>query len=81
MVVESRVVIPAGVRGIATLTEVSSAGRLGKDGRVVVDFGRLSSLDGTRIKLRVDEKATEKNKSLELAAGGASMAGIVLLGR
>ncbi|HHY15003.1 MAG TPA: hypothetical protein GX521_02895, partial [Firmicutes bacterium] len=79
VVVESRVVIPAGVRGIATLTEVSSAGRLGKDGRVVVDFGRLSSLDGTRIKLRVDEKATEKNKSLELAAG-ASMAGIVLLG-
>lgn len=79
VVVEGRVVIPTGVRGTATVTEVASAGRLGKDGRVVVDFGRLTSLDGTRIKLRVDETATEKNKSLELAAG-ASMAGIVLLG-
>lgn len=46
---------------------------------VVVDFGRLTTLDGTRVKLQVDETATEKNKSLELAAG-ASMAGILLLG-
>ena len=51
----------------------------GQDGRVVVDFGRLTTLDGTRVKLQVDETATEKNKSLELAAG-ASMAGILLLG-
>lgn len=79
VVVDGRVVIPTGVRGLAQVTEVSSAGRLGRDGRVVVDFGRLGSLDGTKIKLRVDETATEKNKSLELAAG-ASMAGIVLLG-
>ncbi len=79
VVVDGRVVIPSGVRGVATVTEVASAGRLGKDGRVIVDFGRLSSLDGTRVKLRVDETATEKNKSLEFAAG-ASMAGIVLLG-
>jgi ribosomal protein L35AE/L33A len=79
VLVDGRVVIPSGVRGVATVTEVTSAGRLGKDGRVVVDFGRLTTLDGTRVKLQVDETATEKNKSLELAAG-ASMAGILLLG-
>lgn len=79
VVVEGRVVIPAGVVSQAKVTEVSSAGRLGKDGRMVVDFGRVASLDGTPVRLRVDERATQENKSLELAAG-ASMAGIVLLG-
>lgn len=79
VMVDGRVVIPAGVTSKAYVTEVSSAGRLGKDGRVVVDFDRVSSLDGTQIRLKVDETATQHNKSLELAAG-ASMAGIVLLG-
>ncbi len=79
VMVDGRVVIPAGVISQAKVTEVSSAGRLGKDGRIVVDFGRISSLDGTSVRLRVDERATQENKSLELAAG-ASMAGIVLLG-
>ena len=79
VMVEGRVVVPAGTRSIATVTEVTAAGRLGKDGRVLVDFGRVSSLDGTKIPLEVDERATEKNRSLELAAG-ASMAGIILLG-
>lgn len=79
VIVEGRVVIPAGVVSQAKVTEVSSAGRLGKDGRMVVDFGRVASLDGTPVRLRVDERATQENKSLELAAG-ASMAGIVLLG-
>lgn len=61
------------------MTEVTAAARLGKDGRVVLDFGRISALDGTQVPLKVDEKATERNRSLEFAAG-ASMAGIILLG-
>ena len=52
---------------------------MGRDGRIVIDFGRVASLDGTFVELRVDQRATEKNKSLELAAG-ASMAGVMLLG-
>lgn len=79
VMVDGRVVIPVGVNAQAKVTEVSSAGHLGKNGRVVVDFGRITSLDGTPILLKVDETATQQNKSLELAAG-ASMAGIVLLG-
>ncbi|NLJ79410.1 MAG: hypothetical protein GX335_00070 [Firmicutes bacterium] len=79
VVVEGRVVVPSGVLGQGRIVEVSSARRLGKDGRVVIDFGRIASLDGTLIKLKVDERATQENKSLELAAG-ASMAGVILLG-
>ena len=79
VMIGGRVVIPVGTTGVATVTEVTAAARLGKDGRVVLDFGRVSSLDGTQIQLKVDETATERNRSLELAAG-ASMAGIILLG-
>lgn len=77
--VEGRVVIPVGSIGKAKVLEVSSAKRLGRDGRLVLEFGRITSLDGTTVKLRVDERATQENKSLELAAG-ASMAGVILLG-
>ncbi|NLY52774.1 MAG: hypothetical protein GX063_07680, partial [Firmicutes bacterium] len=49
------------------------------DGRLVVDFGTLSAIDGSPVALVMEEKATEKNKSLELAAG-AGMAGAILLG-
>lgn len=77
--VDGRVVIPAGAEGVGHIAEVSSAGRLGRDGRVVIDFGTVPALDGTSIRLQVDETATEKNMSLELAAG-ASMAGVLLLG-
>ncbi|NLM39348.1 MAG: hypothetical protein GX205_04775 [Firmicutes bacterium] len=79
VVVDGRIVIPAGTESVAVVTEVSSAGRLGRDGRVVIDFGEIAAFDGTFVDLRVDQRATEKNKSLELAAG-ASMAGVMLLG-
>jgi hypothetical protein len=73
------IMIPAGAEGVGEVTEVVSAGRMGRDGRVVIDFGTVSAIDGTPVKLEVSERATEKNLSLEMAAG-ASMAGIVLLG-
>ncbi len=79
VMVDGRIVIPAGSAGRAKVLEVSSAKRLGRDGRLVLEFGRIASLDGSTVKLRVDERATEENKSLELAAG-ASMAGVILLG-
>lgn len=79
VMIDGRVVIPAGTTSVARVTEVTAARRLGMDGRVLVDFGYVPSLDGTLVRLRVDERATEKNRSLELAAG-ASMAGVILLG-
>lgn len=77
--VEGRIVIPAGAEGYGVIKDVVSAGRLGRDGRVDIDFRTVSAFDGVPIRLKVDEKATEKNLSLELAAG-ASMAGVILLG-
>ena len=45
----------------------------------VGDFKSLPAIDGTRVSLVMEETATEKNKSLEMAAG-AGMAGVILLG-
>lgn len=79
VIVEGRIVIPAGSEGIGRVAEVTTAGMLGRDGRIVINFGMVSALDGSSIRLKMDAKATERNHSLELAAG-ASMAGILLLG-
>lgn len=79
VMIDGRVVIPLGATGLATVSEATAAGGLGKDGRVVLDFGKITALDGTQVRLKVDETATQRNRSLELAAG-ASMAGIILLG-
>lgn len=79
VVVDGRIVIPAGTESVATVTDVTAAGPLGRDGKFVIDFGKVASFDGTFVDLRVDQRATEKNKSLEMAAG-ASMAGIMILG-
>lgn len=79
VVIDQKVVIPAGALGSGEIISVNSAGRLGQDGLVQVDFGTVSAMDGTPVALHVAERATEQNKSLELAAG-ASLAGVVLLG-
>ncbi len=79
VVINNRIVIPKGAIGLGKITEVVSAGSLGRNGRVVIDFGSVPALDGNQIRLRMSERATEENSRLELAAG-ASMAGVLLLG-
>lgn len=77
--IDNAIVIPAGTVGQGQIISVDGAGRLGQDGVVQVDFGNVAAMDSTRVTLQVAERATEQNKSLELAAG-ASLAGVVLLG-
>lgn len=79
VIIDGRIVIPKGAQGIGRVTEVVSAGNLGKNGRIVIDFGSIQSFDGRNIRLAISEKALEQNTRLELAAG-ASMAGVLLLG-
>lgn len=79
VMIKDRLVIPAGTEGVGKVSEVTTAKRLGVDGRIQVDFGSLPAIDGSPVSLIMEEKATEKNKSLELAAG-AGMAGVILLG-
>lgn len=79
VIIDDWIAIPKGAKGIGKVTEVTSAGALGRNGRVVIDFGTVPAFDGSSIRLRVSERATEENSRLEIAAG-ASMAGILLLG-
>ena len=79
VMIKDRLVVPAGTEGVGRVQEVTAAKRLGVDGRLIVDFRSLAAIDGTGVSLVMNEKATEKNKSLELAAG-AGMAGVILLG-
>lgn len=79
VVIDHQVVIPAGTQGEGSILAVDSAGRLGQDGLVRVDFGTVRAIDATSVPLQIAEEATEQNKSIELAAG-ASIAGVVLLG-
>lgn len=77
--IDGKIVIPAGAEGEGHVVAVEAAGRLGQDGVVRVDFGTVRAMDSTQVRIHLDERATERNKSMELAAG-ASLAGIVLLG-
>lgn len=79
VMIKDRLVIATGTEGVGKVQEVNTAKRLGVDGRLVVDFGTLPAIDGSPVSVIMEEKATEKNKSLELAAG-AGMAGVILLG-
>lgn len=80
VIVENKVVIPAGVEGVGKVTDVRKASFLGRDGLVTVDWGEVPAMDGSRVKVTIGAKATEQNqRSAELAAG-AAMAGVVLLG-
>lgn len=75
-----KVVIPAGTVGTGRVTEVAAAGPMGKSGRINVDFGQLSAIDGTPVPVQVGEKATAENQTSTALATGASIAGVLLLG-
>lgn len=75
--IDDRLVIPRGTRGEAKVTNVQSAGGLGKSGRVELDFGTITALDGTKVRLQVAEKAAKENTEM---AAAASIGGLVLLG-
>ncbi|MBO8142262.1 MAG: hypothetical protein H0Z37_08830 [Firmicutes bacterium] len=77
VIVDGRIVIPAGAEGEGTVTSVQSAGRFGQAGRVEVDWGTVPAIDGTAVKMSVSERAAKQNQELAVAA---SVAGVVLLG-
>lgn len=76
---ENAVIIPRGAKGVGRVTAVTQSGPLGRNGLVEIDWGSISAMDGARVPIVVGRKATERNESMELAAG-ASMAGVLLFG-
>jgi len=77
VIIDGRVVIPAGAEGEGEITAVQSAGRFGQSGRVEVNWGTVPAIDGTRVQLNVSTRAAQQNQELAVAA---SMAGVILLG-
>lgn len=78
VVIDGKLVILKGTKGVGTITEINPAGRLGRDGKLKVDFGTIEAVDGTPVRLNIADKSQKENQSLQLAAG-ASMVGVLLL--
>lgn len=79
VVVGSELVIPKGTRGHAIVTEVSPAGRLGRDGKITLELKDVRTLDGVAVPLAFDESTQKLNESTQLAIG-AGLAGFIVFG-
>lgn len=75
--VDDRIVIPAGAEGVGRISSVQTAARFGQGGRVGIDWGAVTTFDGTPVRLDVSERAAEHTQELAVAA---SMAGVILTG-
>lgn len=78
--IDNTVLIPSGAQGVGKVTDVRQAGRLGRDGLVTIEWGHLTAIDGSQIKVTIGEAATERNQNSAELAAGAAMAGVILLG-
>lgn len=77
VIIDGRIVIPAGAEGEGRVTSVQSARRFGQAGRVEMDWGTVPTFDGTPVRFSVSERAAEQNQELAVAA---SVAGLMVLG-
>lgn len=77
--IDNQIVLAAGAEGVGRVTHVESAGRLGRDGRVQVDFGSVNAMDSSQVRLQAIQDASGRQTNVELAAG-ASIAGAAVLG-
>ncbi|MBM7622945.1 hypothetical protein [Sporohalobacter salinus] len=79
LLVDGKLVLPAGSTGTATVESVEEADNFGQDGKIKLSFNKISLLDNTKVGLALSKKAAEKNKSMQLALG-ASILGTAVLG-
>lgn len=80
VMIDNTVLIPAGAQGVGRVTEVRKAGQFGRDGQVTVDWGQVTAMDGSQVKVTIGAAATERNQNSAELAAGAAMAGVILLG-
>lgn len=76
---DNTLIIPAGTVGELEVTEIKEAGKMGQDGDIKIGFPKLTTIDGTALKVAIEEEAQEENESQKLAIG-ASVLGTALLG-
>jgi len=72
-------VAPAGTEGEGWISKIRRKGNFGKSGMIQIDFGSITSLDGTSIPLTLGDKAVQENKAFAYAVG-TSIVGLVALG-
>ena len=77
--IENHLVVPKGARTFGIVTDVTPAGRLGRDGKITLELQGIKALDGTIVPLVFDEKTKELNESLQWAIG-AGLAGFIVFG-
>jgi hypothetical protein len=79
VLINSELVVPKGAKTYGVVTDVSPAGRLGKDGKIALELKGIKALDGTVVPLVFDEKTKQLNESLQWAIG-AGLAGFIVFG-
>ena len=79
VLIGTQLVLPKGAKTFGIVTDVSPAGRLGRDGKITLELQGAKALDGTMVPLVFDEKTKELNESL-LWAIGAGLAGFNVFG-
>ncbi len=79
VVVNGMLVFAKGSPGEGVVTKVKQARNFGRNAEVSVDFHQTKSVDGTYVDTFTGEESKKEMKSLAMA-GGASLAGIAILG-
>lgn len=79
VLINSQLIVPKGAKTYGIVTDVSPAGRLGKDGKIALELKGVKALDGTVVPLVFDEKTQQLNESLQWAIG-AGLAGFIVFG-
>lgn len=72
------IIVPENTVGKGEVLKAKRASILLKKGELEIDFKSIEALDGTPIRLVMDEKAEEENSRIGLAIG-ASIAGLIIL--
>jgi len=78
VMVEGKVVIPSGTVAKGRVLSVKAASFLGQSGDVIIEFGKVFTMDGKQVTLLAGVKG-EQSSTTELVAG-ASLLGLVTLG-
>ncbi len=79
LTINSHLVLPAGTEGKMRISKIQEAGKMGEDAQVELKFLPLMTIDGSELKVELNEEAQEENLSKKLAIG-ASLLGTVVLG-
>jgi len=77
--IDSKLAIPAGSTGIMEISQVEKSGNLGKEGKIDLNFSKVMAIDGTEVRVDLDQEAQMMNESQQLALG-ASILGAAVLG-